>query len=45
MNKSFTLIEVILVLVILSIMADLTLNLYKLENKYRIKLYEEGESY
>jgi len=45
MNKSFTLIEVIIILVILSLMVDLSLMLIRMDYGFNSKLNMGGESY
>lgn len=45
MNKSFTLIEVIIILFILSLMVDLSLSIKKLDIEFSTRLRNGGELY
>lgn len=45
MNKSFTLIELIIILFILSLMVDLSLSIKQLDNELSSRLRNGGELY
>lgn len=45
MSKSFTLIEVILILIILSIMVDICYSVVKIDYDFNLKLNTRGENY
>jgi len=45
MNKSFTLIEVILILFILSIMVDICYSVVKIDYDFNLKLNTRGDKY